>query len=66
MSENSKSKVRTVTGLPGSVARFKRSRDGLMIFVFPRRKKNESRDAAVQRVLKLNGGAKEDSLEYCV
>lgn len=65
MSENSKSEIRVVKGLRGSVARFKRSRDGVYIYVFPRRKGNEGRDAAIERVLKHNGGAKEDSLEYC-
>jgi len=66
MSESNETKVKTVKGLPGSVARFKRLRDGVLIYVYPRRKKNEGRDAAIQRVLSHNGGAKEGSLEYCV
>jgi len=60
-----KTEIKTVTGLPGSVARFKRSRDGVLIYVYPRKKKNEGRDAAIQRVLSRNGGEKEGSLEYC-
>jgi hypothetical protein len=65
MSENVKTEIKTVKGLPGSVARFKRSRDGVLIYVYPRDKRNESRDAAIQRVTSHNGGVKEGSLEYC-
>lgn len=65
MSESANTEVKTVQGLPGSVARFKRQRDGVLINVFPRKNKNESRDAAINRVVSRNGGAKEGSLEYC-
>jgi len=65
MSENVNTEIKTVKGLPGSVARFKRLRDGVLIYVYPRKKKNEAREAAIQRVLSHNGGAKEGSLEHC-
>jgi hypothetical protein len=65
MSENAKTEIKTVKGLPGSVARFRRARGGELIYVYPRVKKNESRQAAIDRVINYNGGAKEGSLEYC-
>jgi hypothetical protein len=46
-------KVKTVTGLKGSVARFIRPRDKSIIYVFP--KKNETVEGAIARVKKHNG-----------
>lgn len=65
MTEIVKTEIKTVKGLPGSVARFRRSRDGTLIYVYPRKRVNEGRDAAIQRVSSRNGGVKEGSLEYC-
>jgi hypothetical protein len=46
-------KVKTVKQLPGSVATFKRQRDNVRIYVYPR--SGESTENAIKRVKSHNG-----------
>jgi hypothetical protein len=62
MSESTKTEIKTVKGPKACVARFVRPRDGVMIFVYPKR--GETRDVAIQRVLNKNG-ASGVTYDYC-